>query len=320
MCSRGSTTVAAIVVAIAVACGSKASEPPPAPIVVDAPAAVVVDVASAIVVDASVAGDEPEAVWQRYRDAHAGATTANAIATGTTLWAMLSPEAQRVVEQAATTTIAAATRTTGQTFDLAEMRVKLLGESAASRVAFMKHAAIVERIPHPDETRGGTVTSSVTLIVKSGTEKLTFELTKSNGSWRFAPSPALVASEDAVFKTPAGQESNVGSPTAEAAIARWKQVNAGGTGWDAYNALSPDMRRKILRMVASVGGNGAPDAARIFEKTLTDRRTRGMTITGTRVIDQAAEHARFEISYSNGKPEEATAVKVDGVWWIELAL
>jgi hypothetical protein len=72
--------------------------------------------------------------------------------------------------------------------------------------------------------------------------------------------------------------------------------------------------------VSSVGGSGAGDAARIFEKTLTDRRGRGVSITDTTIEDRTADSASFTVHYSVGKADKITAVRVDGAWWIEMPL
>ena len=196
----------------------------------------------------------------------------------------------------------------------------MLGESAAARASMMANAQIAELTASPDEVRGSDKIARTRLVVKDQDTTLELELIKTNdGPWLFAASPGLIATDTDVFKRPAGREQATGQPTLDAVVARWKQVNATGTGWDAYNLMSPSMRRRILGMVSSVGGNGAEDAARIFEKTLTDRRGRGVTITATKITDQTPDRANVEINYSTGKSETATAVKVEGAWWIELS-
>jgi hypothetical protein len=253
----------------------------------------------------------PEELWQRYRAIHATATQANAIETGKQLWSMLTPDAQALVDQAGKATLAAA-RSTSVEMDLAELRFKLLGESAVARVEFMKTATISEL-----EAK----TSAATLTAKGAGQTLTFELVRATGGpWLFTASPGLLATDTEVFRLPSGQEETKGAPSVDASIQAWKRANATGTGWDAYNLLSPAMRSKILRLVSSVGGSGAADAARIFEKTLVDRRNRGVTITTTKITDQTADQATVEITYSSGKPETITLVKVDGVWWVEMPL
>jgi hypothetical protein len=157
--------------------------------------------------------------------------------------------------------------------------------------------------------------------VRDGATTLTFELESTDGGpWRFAGSRDLLASDNEVFKTPAGQETTVGTASIDALAARWKQVNASGTGWDAYNLMSPAMRTKIINLVSRVGGNGAGDAARIFEKTLTDRRGRGVSITSIAIDDRTADSANLTINYSVGRADKITAVRVDGAWWIEMPL
>ena len=274
----------------------------PVPVVVDAPA---------------VEAGSAEAAWQRYRDAHAGATPANAVDTGKVLWSMLTSEAQQLVDEAGKATIAAA-GPTGAKLDRTELRFKLLGESAATRVAFMTGATINALTPH------ATVkdVASAELRIRGGDGRtLVFKLARQpGGPWLLAPSPALLATDQDVFKLPAGREASTGAASLDDLVARWKKANDTGTGWDTYNLMSPAMRARVLRLVASVGGSGAEDAARIWEKTLVDRRNRGLVITGIEIQHQSADGARFEVTYSSGKPESITAVKVDGAWWIEMPL
>ncbi len=305
--------IRALALIVLVACGSRADEEianrarEPAPRLADAS------------LPAPVTPRDADQAWTAYRDAHKGATSANAVETGKKLWAMLAPDAQQIVADSLATTVGSLGKT-GAKLDATDAHYRVLGESAAARASMMAAAQIAELTASPDEVRGTDKISRSHLVVKDQGTTLVFELVKTNdGPWLFAASPGLIATDTDVFKRPAGHEETTGAPTLDAVVAKWKQINATGTGWDAYNLMSPAMRRRILGMVASVGGNGAEDAARIFEKTLSDRRGRGMAITSTRITDQAADRASVEVNYSTGKSETATAVKVDGAWWIELA-
>jgi len=69
-----------------------------------------------------------------------------------------------------------------------------------------------------------------------------------------------------------------------------------------------------------MGGDGMADVARIMEKTLVDRRNRGVTVTGTKIDSQTADRGQFTLTYSTGATDSFTAVHLDGVWWLEVTL
>ncbi len=302
--------IRAIVIVLA-ACGSRGSEPQAE---LDPPKPVVVDPARAPKKTGA------EQAWERYRDAHAGAVTANAVETGKRLWPLLAPDAQKLVDTAGAATLAAAGPTTAKLSPI-ELRYKILGETAAVRAAFMKVATISEQKQLPDAERDGSRILTMRLTARDGATTLMYELVRADdGPWLIAASPALLATDQDVFKTPAGRESHEGAASIEDLVAKWKQINASGTGWDAYNLMSPEMRKNVLRLVARVGGSGAEDAARIWEKTLVDRRTRGISITDAKIEDATADRAAVQLSYSLGGSDRLTLVRVDGKWWIEMPL
>jgi hypothetical protein len=256
-----------------------------------------------------------------YQAAHVGATTANVIETGKKLWPLLDDDARAMVTTAANATIGAmATSVQVSTSDLG---YKILGEGAAARRDFMANAMLVEDRVEQDRNIAGTIVSTRTLVLRApGLEpiELVAERAGKDAPWRFAASSGLLVTEQEVFRAPAGGDAPAGVATLDAVAARWAQILKAGTGWDAYNIMSPTMRTKLLDMMASVGGTGAGDVAKVFEKTIVDRRDRGVTVTKTAIENRTADHGSIVMTYSDGKTDTFDGVLVDGTWWLEMPL
>lgn len=260
-----------------------------------------------------------------YQAAHVGATTANVIDTGKKLWPLLDDEAHAMVTTAAEATIGAMSATVKATANvsIADLAYKILGEGAAARKDFMAHATIAEHRADPDRDVAGTMVSSQTVVLRAaGAEPIELVVVRAgkDAPWRFSGSPGLLVTEQEVFRAPAGGEAPAGVATLDAVAARWAEILKAGNGWDAYNLMSPTMRNKLLDMMASVGGTGAGDVAKVFEKTIVDRRDRGVTVTKTAIEDRTADHGSIVMTYSDGKSDTFDGVRIDGTWWLEMPL
>jgi hypothetical protein len=259
-------------------------------------------------------------LWTAYVAAHVGATPANALETGKKIWPMLDDDAQKLVADAVDQQLANLSMNVKLSAE--ELRYKMIGESAAAR------AETIAKTPPSEMTRdndiklpSGSVKGGVhwRLRAPDGT-KLEYVAESLDGKWHIAPSASLFVSDQEVFKAPAGKQGPTGVASAEAASERWKQVLETGNGWDAYNVMSPVMRDKLHTLVAQVGGNGADDVAKIFEKTIVDRRNRGVHVTKTAISGKTATSASLAFTYSDGKTDNFNTVLADGVWWIEMPL
>jgi hypothetical protein len=261
----------------------------------------------------------PQAWFDDYRAAHEGATAANAIDTGKKLWPMLASDAAEMLRQQATTTLATLKATVAITAE--DLGYKLLGETAATRAAAMHDAKIVGDDPRPERVVSGKSLVSRMLHVRGAGTTIDLPIVADGGSWKLAVGPSLVASDTEVFRAPAtGSDAPVGLPTLDGLAARWKQVIATGNGWDALNIMSPAMRKRVLELVSQMGGTGMPDVARIFEKTIVDRRNRGITVESMTIEDRTDDRGSIVMKYSDGKSETFTGVRVAGVWWVEAKL
>ena len=229
-----------------------------------------------------------------------GATPANAIETGRKILPLLDRGASDLVLTAAREQLAKLGATPISEQDLV---CKMLGESAAVRAKVIASAT-----PRFEQTgKHARIVISAALILDA----------EQDGTWQLAPGPNLLASETDVFKPAAGKEAPAGTATADALAGRWKTVLDSGTGWDAYNLLSPAMRSKLLGMMAQMGGSGAGDVAKVFEKTIADRRDRGIHVSKARVEGLTADHGEVVVESSDGSTDRFTCVKVDGAWWLE---
>jgi hypothetical protein len=261
----------------------------------------------------------PKAWFADYRAAHDGATVDNAIDTGKKIWPMLASDAQAVlVEQSRTAIATLAVKTHIEAQDVA---YKLLGETAATRAAMMHDAKLAGDDAQDSRTIDGHELVTRMLHVTSGATKLDLPIVAQGGGWKLAAGPHLVAGEDEVFHAPAtGTDAPAGVASLDAVAAKWKQVIAIGNGWDAMNIMSPAMHAKLLQLVASMGGTGPADVARIFEKTLVDRRNRGITVESYAIDGRTDDHGTITMKYSNGAEEAFSGVRVNGVWWLEVTM
>jgi len=260
--------------------------------------------------DAAVAANPqtPEALWAAYQAAHVGATRAASEPTGRAIDALLSEQARALIVESATQTVAA--MPAGVNLSVEEVRYRLLGEAAATRVELIGRATL-----GPVQLTGDTAT----LTAHEGATALNFALIREDGGWRFGPSPSLLPDEDALFALPAGAAATTGAPSVEVAAAQWIAALNGGTGWDAFNQLAPSNRARLRLMVAQVGGSGDDDVVRILHKTLSDRRGRGITATRAPTIAAGTGDQRtVAFHYSDGGTDEMQAVREDGAWWIVL--
>gem|GEM_PF-2503839 len=279
----------------------------------------------AVVVDAAAPTAPPEkpgsprAWFADYRAAHDGATVDNAITTGKKIWPMLASDAQAVIVDQANASIAALSVKVNITPQ--DLAYKLLGETAATRATMMHDATVVGDDPQPARTIGGHELVTRMLHVKGGGTTLDLAIVGDGGGWKLAAGPGLVADENEVFHAPSsGSDAPTGVASLDAVAARWKQVIASGNGWDAINIMSPAIHQKLLQLVASMGGSGAADVARIFEKTIVDRRNRGITVESVTIEDRTADRGTITMKYSNGVSESFTGVRVNGVWWLEVTM
>ena len=249
-------------------------------------------------------------LWARYQAAHAGATTANAIARGRVIWALLAPDARSMVSAVAQDMIGrldARSPITAQ-----DLGYKLLGETAAARAADMASARLLAVTPEQAD--------HAKLEIELGQDRLTFEAVHDASGWRFASTPSLVASYDTVFKAPAGGLAPRGSATLEELSARWQDVLAHGNGWDAYNMLSAANRARLDTLIGRMGGSGAADVVKVLEKTIADRREAGITVTKATLEDRTAASASIVLEYSNGRNDRFPAVLAGGTWWLEMPI
>ena len=261
----------------------------------------------------------PQAWFEDYRAAHEGATAANAIETGKKLWPMLASDAAAMLRQQASATLATLSATVAITAE--DLGYKLLGETAAARAAVIHDARILGDSPEADRMVNGKPLTARVLHVRGAGATIDLPIVAEGGSWKLAAGPGLVASDTEVFHAPAtGSDAPVGLPTVDALAARWKQVIATGNGWDALNIMSPAMRKRMLELVSQMGGTGMPDVARIFEKTIVDRRNRGITVESIKIEDRTDDRGSIVMKYSDGKSETFTGVRVAGVWWVEANL
>ena len=97
---------------------------------------------------------------------------------------------------------------------------------------------------------------------------------------------------------------------------RWCDVLNAGDGWAAYRLFDKASKKRVLQLVASVGGSGESDAVRILEKTVRDRQARGLHATVSLAAADSDERGRIGITYSNGKSDKFGAVREDGAWWV----
>lgn len=249
-------------------------------------------------------------LWASYQAAHAGATTANAIAKGRVIWELLAPDARSMVSAVAQEMIGRLDAKIPITTQ--DLGYKLLGETAAARATDMASARLLAVTPEQaDHTR---------LDVQLGKDKLTFEAVHDASGWRFASTPSLVAAYDAVFHAPAGGLAPKGSATLEELSARWQDVLAHGNGWDAYNMLSAANRARLDALIGQMGGSGAADVVKVLEKTIADRRAAGITVTRATLEDRTATSASVVLEYSNGRNDRFPAVLADGAWWLEMPI
>jgi hypothetical protein len=317
---RSSFALAVAAVA-AVAAGCKSKAPSPGESARPTPTAPAIDAPPAPAAPAAAADwRTPEDLWNAYRDAHVGATPGNAVATGRRLWPMLGSDAHDLVTTGVHQQLQALGAAAAH-ISPDELAYKLLGEIAAARAPFITGGELRAVTPKPDSLINGRRIGSATIQIRKGAEPpVELELERVDGSWRFKPGPGLLPDESAVFKTPAGGEGAQGSASLDAVVARWTQVLETGTGWDAYNVMSPAMRKRLLDMIAQVGGNGAGDVAKVFEKTIVDRRNNGIHVQATKIDDRSADRGTIAVTYSNGSTDTFAAVRADGAWWIEMPM
>lgn len=250
----------------------------------------------------------PQALWRAYQAAHAGASKATALEVGRTIDALLSREASAIIAEAAATMAAKLPASAG--LKVEEIRYKLLGEGAASRAAQIARAT-VEFGPDGD---------TVAFTARDGATTLEFVAVRDGDQWRLGPSPSLLVAEDDLFALPAGQVATVGAATPEAVAARWVDALNSGTGWDAYNLVAPSNRARLKAMIAEMGGSGDEDVVRVFDKTIRDRRDRGITALPATVPAGGDERRTIEFRYSDGTTDQFDAVREDGAWWIVMPL
>jgi hypothetical protein len=160
--------------------------------------------------------------------------------------------------------------------------------------------------------------AKITLADTKTFDAVELEAERKGGRWRLAPSPGLIASDKEVFKAPAGSDAPTGLASADAVAERWKAILETGTGWDAYNLMSPAMHKRLNELVASVGGSGGGDVAKIFEKTIVDRRNRGLHVKSATLEHRTADSASLVLVYSDGKSDTFTCVRANGSWWLEM--
>ena len=276
----------------------------------------------AVVADAAVPADKPgspRAWFADYRAAHDGATVDNAIETGKKIWPMLASDAHSVILTQSRASIAALTAKVE--ISPQDLGYKLLGETAATRAAMMHDATVTGDDAQDSRTIDGHELVTRVLHVKGGGTALDLPIVAQGGGWKLASGPNLLATEAEVFHAPAtGTDAPAGVASLDAVAARWKQVIATGNGWDAINIMSPAMHDKLIQLVASMGGSGAADVARIFEKTIVDRRNRGITVESVTIDGRTADRGTITMKYSNGVTESFTGVRVNGVWWLEVTM
>ena len=260
----------------------------------------------------------PRAWFEDYRAAHADATPATAIDTGTKIWQMLADDAhQQLLALAATMAAKLPTIHVGAQ----ELAYKMLGETAAVRAPMMRVAKITSDQTTPPRQVGGHTVPVHALRIEGNGQTLALDIINDGTGWKLAAGPSLTVDESDVFKAPSsGKDAPVGLPTLDAVVARWKEIVASGNGWDALNIMSPAMHAQLLQLIARMGGDGMPDVARIMEKTLVDRRNRGVTVTATKIDSQTADRGQFTFTYSTGTTDTFTAVRSGAAWWLEVKL
>ncbi|HVK77431.1 MAG TPA: hypothetical protein VM734_29190 [Kofleriaceae bacterium] len=275
-----------------------------------------VTVAAPVAPPAIVEPDGAEALWEAFRAAHEGATTATVVETGQRLDALLTDAARQLLAGAAETSAQALAGSVK--VSPAQVRFKLLGEGAVVRRDRIVRSTLTDLAPEP-ERPGAPRRWKLTVRDPDG-GRLELVAAQVGDAWRLDVAPDLLVAEAELFRAPAGEEAPEGVASADQVAARWRAVLDGGTGWDAWNLISAPNRARILQVVASVGGAGAGDAVRILEKTLVDRRNRGIRTTAAEVTPRGDDHADVEITYSDGKRDTFAAVRAGGAWWLEIPM
>ena len=235
------------------------------------------------------------------------------------MWSMLSHDAQKLIlDQAKQAVLAASSPVMPDSQDIA---YKIVGETAAARAALMKDAQLAEVSPQGVVTTNGHKVWRTKVVIASGVTKLHLELVSDKGRWKLEPTPDLTVREDELFKAPStGADAPHGLPTIDALAAAWKKTVDSGNGWDALNIMSPSMRKQLLDMVARMGGSGMADVARIMEKTLVDRRNRGLSVKAVSIDNRTDAGGSIKTTYSNDESDTFTAVRLDGLWWLEVKI
>jgi hypothetical protein len=304
-------TVLALLATTLIACNK--SDAPPTPTGSGSPssgsAAGSAVIVTPVPAPATSAPGSAEALWAAYQAAHVGATSGNVLETGRKIWPLLDGDAQKVILDVSKQT--KAQLDANIKLSTQELAYRVLGEMAAARTQLIADGRLTAVSPTGD---------GATLEIRSGKDSLKFEATNAHGEWRLAASESLVTSSSDVFHAPAGSKAPNGRATLELLAEDWKAAIGNGTGWDAYNMLSPANRARLGQLIGQMGGSGAGDVAKVFEKTIVDRRNRGITITAATIEDRTADSAAIVLTYSNSEHDRFPAVHVDGQWWLEMRL
>lgn len=250
-----------------------------------------------------------DGLWDAYRTLHTAATQSSAETIGRAIDALLSEDARAIITQAADQSVGALPTTLS--IKSSEVRYKLLGEGAVARAALITAGTI---------TVSETDASHALITMTSGGKTLVWNAVKEDAGWRFAPSPDLLVKEDDLFALPAGASDPKGGASADAIAAAWVAALNGGSGWDAYNLIAPSGRAKLRAMIAQMGGAGDADVVRVLEKTIRDRRDRGIVARPATVKPCDGDRCPVTFPYSDGTSDDFEAVREDGLWWIVLPL
>jgi hypothetical protein len=297
-------------------CGKRADDAPtpvarpPAPRS-DAAAAALPDAALAAPPDAAIdLTGSPEQLWNSYRAVIATATPRNFAETGRKLWPLLAKQSHDQVRRVTSELIARSRTKVSIPTD--ELGFRLLGDSAWSHAPDLREAELQHVFP---ESNGARVELN---IYRPGVPNLHFVAEQEGSSWLLDPGPWLVSAKslDTVLREPE-REAPTGSTSVEQVAERWKDVNEKGTGWDAYNMLSPAQRGRVP---PELGEDIVGELVAALHKTLVDRRARGIHVDKVAVERVTGDRATFMVTYSNQQTEQFVAIRAEGLWWLELPI
>jgi hypothetical protein len=124
--------------------------------------------------------------------------------------------------------------------------------------------------------------------------------------------PTPVSSAVAAPRALEGADAPHGNANCESAALRWVSILATGNGWDAFNALAPEVRKRL-------SGTGQGDAlaiAHILDGKLLERRAQGRNVIAEDIADRTNHSGNITLKYQKGADEKVQCRYVQHSWWI----